>query len=652
MGSIASSGGSSYAVIEPEHPACCFLVSALVHLIILTILALVRIVVASSAQDPALFCVQAGDPGGDDSGGIENAESLTISPIAKSARADDDKPDPDTKPKGLPVVETSLVMKSLPAPVDMSPEDHLARPPSSSLKKGDPSQSLDKNGPNGPGNTGKEGSGPGNTGKEGSGLKGIFGPQRGALRQSDSPKDAVDGLGGDIAKALEKDDVLVVWMFDASLSMQADRERAGREMVEIFRALEDRTDKDAFHHFESLLAYGQGSSQLVPSTRKWKNVARKVPNIPADLSGIENTFTCLQQAIPAYRKAWKKGLLFVVWTDESGNDVDQLEYTIEICRQHHVKVSVVGPTSLFGQKRGYQFLHFNQFSGYCEIDRGPETGLPESVPLPYWFCPKESNAFPSGFGPYALVRLSQATAGSFTLYDQLAERGKFRIEDLAAYVPDYRNVSALEEDAEASPLRSAVVQACKALVEVSDRDPPNMNPNFVFWYPPAEYQRRLAEIVVSDLQYVQRVQRPIEEAIRILSDPEVQKMYEYKQEKSPRWRANYLLAKGRLLALSVRYREYELLAKSMLQGNLLKPTTNRVVFQPSKQLQSGQWGEKRSAEAERCLNQCIAEHGKTPWSESASREMCRPFGLAVQEAQIPPGGRIRPSGPAAPPPRL
>ena len=50
-----------------------------------------------------------------------------------------------------------------------------------------------------------------------------------------------------------------------------------------------------------------------------------------------------------YRQSWRdKQLAIVIWTDESGDDVTNLEDAIKVCREQKVAVSVVGPSSVLG----------------------------------------------------------------------------------------------------------------------------------------------------------------------------------------------------------------------------------------------------------------------------------------------------------------
>ena len=312
---------------------------------------------------------------------------------------------------------------------------------------------------------------------------------------------------------------------------------------------------------------------------------------------------------------------------------------------------MVGPTAVLGRRRGLQFFRLNRaYSWWLEVDKGPDAAPLQLVQLPHWFDKRAANAMPSGFGPYSLVRLSEQTGGSFTIYDRLAERSRYRLEDLRAYLPDYRDAATIENEFRQSPLRRAVIEAARLTAQAGDRAPPILDFDFDYWYPPAEYQQKVAALVLADLHHVNRVRLLIERALDVLQQPETEAAL--KEEESLRWQADYLLARGRLLALSVRYREYELLATALLQGKVLAAATTRAEFQASTQLNSGDWGVKRQEEAHRFLTQCAEKHAGTPWGDLAGLEMRHPSGLRVFQRVTQPSGVAMP-GPGSPtPPRL
>ena len=151
----------------------------------------------------------------------------------------------------------------------------------------------------------------------------------------------------------------------------------------------------------------------------------------------------------------------------------------------------------------------------------------------------------------------------------------------------------------------------------------------------------MAPILSAELAYVRRASPLIEEALRVLSDSAVEKALA--SEPSPRWRANYLLARGRLHALGVRHREYEMLVGAMLNGKVVWPATTDLNFASTETLLSGDEGRKRVAEARRWLDLCIAGHPNTPWAALASHEK-NACGLTLQQRVTLPGNGPPPRG--------
>lgn len=460
--------------------------------------------------------------------------------------------------------------------------------------------------------------------------------QQSRYRGSTSLSEAVSGLGGDILRKLQDGDLLIVWMFDASLSMWSDRQKAAEQIGEVFTEIANRIQGKAYRAQHSLIAFAEGSEQGHPPTEKWTGLVRLIPQIQNDWSGKENVFSALQHAIPEYRKTWKKQLLFVVWTNESGDDIEQLEDTITLCQRENVSISVVGPTAVLGRRRGSQLFNspkLHPYRGYLPVDKGPDAGVPQLVQIPHWYGGIRANFMPSGFGPYHLVRLASATGGTYTHYDRWEDRTQYTVEDFPDYLPDYRAAHVIHREASASPLRRAVMEAAKITVPAAKLPPPLFDPNyeseFHYWLPPDEYHSLFRGIVEHDLKNVRQAIPLIEKAYAILSNDRLDSALE--QEKSLRWKASYLLARGRLAAMSVRHREYEILATNLLAGRVFRADSNMAEIVASSKLRSGSKGEARRKEAWTYLDRCWKEHPNTPWAELARFERAKDLGFQLNQ---------------------
>lgn len=132
----------------------------------------------------------------------------------------------------------------------------------------------------------------------------------------------------------------------------------------------------------------------------------------------------------------------------------------------------------------------------------------------------------------------------------------------------------------------------------------------------------------------------------------------YLQEDSKRWRAWCDLNLGRLLAISVRLREYLIVTEALYNNpNLLNLQTNEVGLSPSRELRGGAVSQQRAELARHFLQRCVDNNPNTPWSLMAQQELQQPFGLSVNERFIPvppplPVGRVIPQPPPRPRPVL
>ncbi|OYV86100.1 MAG: hypothetical protein B7Z73_12350 [Planctomycetia bacterium 21-64-5] len=209
-----------------------------------------------------------------------------------------------------------------------------------------------------------------------------------AVRSAAGAAAAIDAVLGEIRRQADEGDLLVVWLFDASLSLVDDREQIARRLKPFYN--EELKQRENSHQVQSAaVAYGATVVELVKPTQHGGHVAAAVRKVPIDVTGLENVMTAVQHCVVKYRrlnKKWHGELRIIIWTDESGNDLALLEETIALCRSEGVVVSVVGPSAVLGAARG---LHHYTDPGtgntfLLPVDRGPDSPLPERLLLPFW----------------------------------------------------------------------------------------------------------------------------------------------------------------------------------------------------------------------------------------------------------------------------
>ena len=451
-----------------------------------------------------------------------------------------------------------------------------------------------------------------------------------------------------------------------------------------------------------------------------KTVAGAIAKLPIDETGVENVMTALSIAlnkVPMHTRNMR--IEVVIWTDESGDDLGMLEDVIQQCRYRQARVHVVGPLSVFGMRQGLQQYMIGapyNYSVMLPVNRGPDSAFVERARLPIWdstshFAWRSGNVLPSAFhganfggphrerllaptGPYALTRLALVTGGTFTALERAGDAAIFDTAKLKEYLPDYRSGFEMSADIDKFPLRRAIIESAALMGDIEYWPPRFEFPSVgskefpyahvVPYMEPAKAIAMLEHDLSEDVANLVPVQQAIEKAIAMLLLPDYVENYGsqgvsnanrssakvdegglrtpavYDAEVSSRWRAWYDLNLGRLLAHSVRINEYmnirQRLKQAEIRNEILTRGVNHFILVQSDQIHGGTDSEMRSKMARKLLERVIYDHPTTPWSQLATWELERPFGMDCRYSMISPPPPPRPvtftSGPMRPMPSM
>jgi hypothetical protein len=476
------------------------------------------------------------------------------------------------------------------------------------------------------------------------------------LAEADGIGSAVSHVAAGIESVLQEGDLLVVWLLDQSVSLMDDRQEVARRLEPFYRDIEAKNAAHGHRLLNAVVGFGAGSREFVGPTRFARKIVSMVDEVPIEPSGVENVFDAIERSVARYRKRAAGGMMLVVWTDESGDDVTRLEQTIALCRKQSVSVSVVGPTAVTGREAGVH-VYRQQGGGptfYLTVKRGPESALPERLRLPYWFETRmpawgpaadqapaplpawyggeQMEGLLSGFGPYGLVRLARETGGTFTILDRPGDQGPFKLDVMRPYLPEYGSLAEYLLAARGNPLRGAVLAAAGRTLENGDGAPPQAEFFDSYLTPPA-FRNALKPVVNDQREAASKALALVEQALAEFGPVGMEEAYQ--AEHSLRWRAWYDLTRGRLLAASVRYAEYLAVCELLARPGVLNDATNHLVLGPWSELRSGLEATARAKEAERLLNRCLDRNAGTPWAYLAQRELDHPLGIALREASVP-----------------
>ena len=470
---------------------------------------------------------------------------------------------------------------------------------------------------------------------------------------------SLDRVTWEIANHLLEHKALVVWLLDASGSLKQQRETISKRLRRIYTELGVLEDKKqlAARTDQALLSgvvmYGEKTVFVTPEpTDKFDVVEEAVKNAPTDPSGIENVFGAVEQVVhrwQKYRTSQGRSILMIIVTDETGDDFERLEPAILTCKRYGAKAYVIGPAAVFGRRQAFvPYVAPEDKKTYqLPVDLGPESFILEVPVVPFWFSSSQYDFLSSGMGPYGLSRLVHETGGVYFLTSMTTSAGfspigNFDSQALKEFEPDYRFGTPQDyiNDVNRHRLRQAVMRAAELSLKYKAGSAPRLELRVT----PQNYLQQLsdAQKTVAETSYM------LDMMLTAFSgnlEPE------YQRETSPRWRANYNLTLGRLLALKLRAQEYNFACAQLKQlgsGDVEKKT-NHWYFKPSKKLGSGAASRKLAVEAERLLKRAIDDAPNTPWGLLAQRDLNIPMGFEViQKFDPPPKPSARNNEDAAP----
>jgi hypothetical protein len=485
-----------------------------------------------------------------------------------------------------------------------------------------------------------------------------------ALNAVDGYDTAMDLLTREILNRLSKGKVLVVWVFDQSLSMKDDQQeiRARIEKVYSELGLSSAVKGDAL--WTGVVSYGKNFAvHTQRPTNLLEDIAKAIDSVPVDESGEEMMCMAIGQSVAGFRQFTGTGagrqMMLVLVTDESGNQNDNvrtLEPAITVCKDARASVYVLGREAVFS----YPYAHMNwtvetkvpgggiqRDSFVVQVDRGPESPFVELLQTEGF--DRRTDAHPSGFGPYEQVRLARETGGMFFMLPtpeaRLFRRDTtvFDFESMRPYLPDARSREDYARERDYSKVRSLIWQVINDLNPYKPEVGQYINLRQSFAADPGERARQIdtelnkAKIYVG---YLEKAEKAMREA-RTYRD----------REKSPRWRAHYDLILAQLVAYRARVFEYGAYL-ALFKTNPKPsdpPTPNRAVrrwvLRERGQTVADKVSKPLVDDSTQLFQMVINQYPGTPWATRAQFELSRGFGIDLNPEYYnpnPPPGNGRP----------
>lgn len=498
--------------------------------------------------------------------------------------------------------------------------------------------------------------------------------------------EALDRLTKELIRMMRSEKLLVVWLFDESESMKDDQEelrlRIGRVYKELQLVEKDdrtigRTAKLDDVMIGTVLSFGSKVREIMPRPSGDPRVLRTaIERIPVDPSGDEKLCAALMEAIPKYRLMADRSdrkLVFVIISDESGDDGELIEDTVQMAKSARASIYVLGRESVFGSL--YAHVTWKQpVTGrtyYLPIRRGPETPFAEQLQYDGYRRRRDSQM--SGFGPYEQVRLCRDTGGIFFQLpgeqENLNDLDTRKNDALAMreYLPSLQPRREYVADVEASPFRRAIREVIVIL------NPYNKDAQQFLELP--DPGRNGEQFTTKPGQYLPKVKKRIEQILQIAAllgraQASLDRVRDLRpREPSLRWRANFDLMDAQLAWYRLRLFEYALGLDQFVKTELPKrlqakpdqthwrireSSDGKLIMPDAVQAKMlGVSAEDLQAAHDRAvagLQQVIDDHPGSPWARRAEWELKRRFGLSINTWKYTPSPPRPNRGPRPKPP--
>jgi von Willebrand factor type A domain len=453
---------------------------------------------------------------------------------------------------------------------------------------------------------------------------------------------AVDRIATEIVRRLEQGRTLVVWAFDASGSLQAERQRLVKHIDTVYTHI-SQLDESHLSSDNGLMtmvvAFGHDHRALLPKpTAERSEIIEAIQRIPQDETGIETTFATVADIVQhwghykdSHNQTYRT--MVIVVTDEVGDDEVRLEDAIALAQKAKVPVYVLGSQAIFGRTEGhvdYVDPKTKHVFHNVPVRQGPESVALEQIRLPFWYGGAQYEVVEAGFGPYALSRLATATGGIYFITRFDTRRMGFDPARMREYRPDWVRREEYERDVSHSALRQAVLTAA----QITQQRLPGM-PTLNF---PAADGPEFKDAMSNNQAIAERTAYTVDEALGPINA--AAKLRDH--EKSRRWQAHYDLIRGRLLAMKVRCYEYNWACARMKKDapKFSNPKSNAWHLVPDEAIQYSKNAAAAGQEALLLLRRVVDEHPATPWALLAQRELENPLGFKWTETYVRPRPRM------------
>lgn len=452
--------------------------------------------------------------------------------------------------------------------------------------------------------------------------------------------DAARMIVTELEKSTSYAPTLVVWLIDRSASCREMVGDFGRLTRALVGGLPSGGAGDEAKLLSAVVTFGSDVQFAIdPPTSDPIAICSAIEEMPADASGREVTFTAIRDAVKKYlpyRTEKQREVLFIVVTDEAGDDAESVDQIIDTPRRAGIPFYVVGVPAPFGKDaaltpQAEAGLDYKPTGNWSVIRQGPESRHLERMRLGYWGGSVDLDVMDSGFGPFALEWLCRATGGRYlvlrpeagefafvsALNTQWPSPGapRFDPEIMRRYAPDYVSAAEYQKLLSENKARQALHDAAKlGEVELSE-------------FPQTSFNKTDEATMARVLSQAQQVAAKLE--------PTANRWYEILEKgeadrgklTEPRWQASFDLAMGRAAAVKAKVDGYNTMLAALKRGKQFQnPSSTAWVLEPADSVEGASSLQKLIDKSKMYLTRVTQEHAGTPWAKLAEKELQTPSG--------------------------
>ncbi len=446
------------------------------------------------------------------------------------------------------------------------------------------------------------------------------------LRAEPVQKDTTDGLeysldrlAFEVTRSLAERPALVIWLFDESGSVSVRREKILEKLEQLWPAIERPHPLCS-----AIVGFGRNIHFLTPQpVEDFQSLKQAADGIQQDDSGVETVISAVITSLNRWKSipddVTRMDVSIVIVTDEVGDDQERLEDAVETCNDQNVRVFCLGNAAPFGQSKGRSlYIYPDGFEQYIPVDQGPEVAIRDTLRLPIWppTAPDPLRQVSSGFGPWALSRLCNATGGHFFIVEDTGSP-TFPRAAMAEYTPSYEPLQAQRHGNEGNLLRQTLAECSLGIIAP---------PRFTF-------RADKESTAWAELQSAQKHARALLNLVKIYATDLEEFAEERKTLTNKRLQAAFDLAYGRSLLQTVRATELTdaLAMKKLAPGEFSNDRNNSWTLLADPTLEPLRDKTDLVGMATALLQEVIARHPDTPFAYIAQTELKRGTGWKWEE---------------------